>query len=95
MAQSKSISAADALKAFARKEVQVTSFAVDKDGKLVVKKVKGPDGIERAVRQVETKALSEAHILAARDYGDRIAITTVDGRRLEASKSEASKSAAA
>ncbi len=52
-------------------------------------KAKGEDGRERPGFKTENVALAEAHILSAKDYGDRVTIITIDGRRYEAAKKAA------
>jgi len=74
----KEIAAADALKFFSRQNISVqTATPVT---------VKGEDGKERPGFKTKDAALAEDHILAARDHGDKVVITTIDGRRYEAAK---------
>ena len=74
----KEIAAADALKFFSRQNIAVqTATPV---------KVKGEDGKERPGYKTKDEALAEDHILAARDHGEKVVITTIDGKRYEAPK---------
>lgn len=50
------------------------------------KSVKGDDGVTREAFKTSNVPLREAHILSAADYGDRVAIVTIDGRRYEAAR---------
>lgn len=52
-------------------------------------KARGEDGKERPVFKTDTEALAEEHIVAAKDYGDRVTIVAVDGQRHEARKKAA------
>jgi len=72
------ISAGDAMKFF-----KGTKIAVQ-DAKPV--KVKGDDGKAREGFDVKSTDLAERHITGAADYGDRVVITTLDGKRYEAKK---------
>jgi len=74
----KDIAPADALKLFSRQNITVqTATPV---------KVKGEDGKERPGYKTKAEPLAEDHILAARDRGNMVAITTIDGHRYEAAK---------
>lgn len=79
MAKGTPIAAADAVKFFAKSNVMVqTAKAV---------KVKDKDsGKLRDAFETAMVPLAAAHILAAADYGDRVVITTTDGRKHEAAK---------
>lgn len=72
------ITAAEAIKFFGKRNINVQE----------AKPAKGKDdnGKPRTGYDTKSAPLAEGHILAARDYGDRVAITTVDGRRHEADK---------
>jgi hypothetical protein len=72
------ITAAEALKAFKGADISVRTIRAIK--------VKGADGIEREVPEAKNRPLSEAGILSAVDFGDRVAITTSDGKKYEAKK---------
>lgn len=73
MATGKSISAADAVKAFRAQSITVqTSKPV---------KITGKDGKVRDSLAVEMKPLAEEHVLAANDLGGRIVMVTTDGRK--------------
>ena len=72
----KEISATEAIKAFAKSGIKV------QEAKAVT--LKGEDGKERPGFKTDDVPLREAHILSAADYGDRITIVTIDGRRHEA-----------
>ncbi len=86
MPEPRVISAAEALKAFAKQSITVSDFMRDKSGAPVVKRVKGEDGREREARGTETRALAESDIVRAVDRGDAIAIVTLDGKRYTAKK---------
>ena len=73
---SKEIAGADALKFFKGVKVQ-TATPVN---------VKGEDGKVRPGFETADAPLAEEHITGARDYGKRVVITTIDGRRHEAEK---------
>lgn len=75
----KEITAAEALKAFKGSDVAVQTATPTQ--------VKGSDGVMRDGFSVKTEPLAEALITGARDYGDRVVITTIDGQRHEAPKS--------
>lgn len=75
----KQIEAQEALKHFGGKGIQVQTAASIE--------VKGEDGKLRPAFKTATATLRAEHVLAARDYGDRVTITTLDGRRHEAAKS--------
>lgn len=77
------ISAGDAMKFFKGGRITV------QEAKAV--KIKGDDGKTRDGMDVKTVALNEGHVTGAADYGDRVAITTIDGRRYEAEKRGADK----
>lgn len=81
----KEIEASEAIKAFKGLDVKVQ---VATPGP-----VKGADGTVREGYVTKTDTLAEAHITGARDYGDRVVVTTIDGQRHEAPKS-AGKAAA-
>jgi hypothetical protein len=72
----KEIAAADAVKFFSGVTVQVAKAT----------KLKGEDGRERPGFATKDESLAAAHVLAARDYGDRVVITTLDGQKHEAAK---------
>ena len=72
------IEAAAAVKHFAGKGVMVQEAAPVN--------AKGEDGKARAAYETEMVSLHARHVLAARDYGDRVTITTIDGQRHEAEK---------
>lgn len=75
------IAAADALKYFAKSAIEVqTARPVS---------VKGEDGKERPTFKTEMKPLAEQHVIAARDYGEKVVIVTIDGRRYEQAKKAA------
>ncbi len=69
------ISAAEAVKAFRSQSVKVRVATPTK--------VKGEDGKTREGFSVEMAPLTEAHVLSAVDYGDRIVMTTINGRKYE------------
>lgn len=80
-AESKEIAAADALKYFGKSAIEVqTARPVT---------VKGEDGKERPTFKADMKPLAEQHVIAARDYGDKVVIVTIDGRRYEQAKKAA------
>lgn len=72
----KEIAPADAVKLFSGVTVQTAKPVI----------VKGEDGKERQGYRTDNVALRAEHVLAARDYGDRVAITTIDGQKHEAAK---------
>lgn len=72
------ITAGDAMKFFKGAKIAV------QDAKVV--KVKGEDGKTREGFDVKNAELAERHIIGAADYGDRVAIVTLDGKRYEAKK---------
>ena len=86
MANAKEITAADALKFFGRQNITVQVARPVK--------VKGEDDKERPGFKTKDEALAEEHILAARDYGDRVTLVTIDGRRYEAAKRGKAEAAA-
>lgn len=62
-----------------------------KGGKITVQeakpvKIKGDDNKIRDGMDVKAVDLNEGHITGAADYGNRVVITTIDGRRHEADK---------
>lgn len=78
MSNPKEISAADAVALFAEQKIKVqTAKSV---------KTKGDDGKVREQFETEMAALAEEHVLSAKDYGDRVTITTIDGKRFEAAR---------
>lgn len=82
MGKAREISAADAVKAFKGQSIVVqVARAV---------KVKGADNKVRDSFDVKERPLAEEHVLAAVDNGDRIVMTTINGRKYEtASKGSA------
>ncbi len=78
MAKAKQITAEEALKFFKGAKISVQHARR-------VKK-KGEDGVEREAFETKSQDLSEAGILSAADYGDRVVIVTIDGKRYEAAK---------
>ncbi len=77
MAGSK-ITAAEAMKFFKGGDIAVqTARQV---------KVKGEDGVTRPAFETKNRPLAEDLILSAVDYGDRVSIVTIDGKRHEAQK---------
>ncbi len=77
MAKKTEISAAEALKTFKGKAIEV------QEARAVT--LKGEDGKERPGFKTEMKPISEKHVLAAASYDDgRVTIVTIDGRRHEA-----------
>lgn len=76
MAKTK-ISAAEALKAFKGKSVEVQEARPAK--------TKGDDGKERQGFETKMATLAEKHVLDAAQHDDgRVTIVTIDGRRHEA-----------
>ncbi len=73
----KDIAAADAVKLFASRKIQVN----------VAKSVKVRDketGVEKSVFQTTATDLAPAHVVSAKDYGDRVVLVTRDGQKYEA-----------
>lgn len=91
----KLIAASLAFQMFSKLGVTVVDFKRDDEGAVLVKKVKRDDGVERPVSTSEERALTEADILKAVDYGDGRgpAIVTIDGKRYFASELKAAKAA--
>lgn len=79
MPDRKSISPAEALKAFAKADITVVDVVTDKTSK----PVRDPE-----TGRLSTKAmpLAAGNILAASDDGETVFITTVDGRKYSAPK---------
>jgi cation transport regulator ChaB len=75
------ILAADALKLFKKAQITVQEA--------VRVKRTGDDGKIREAFDVAQRALKAEHILSAKDLGDRVSITTIDGQRYEAAKADA------
>lgn len=75
MAEVKKISAGDALKAFKGAAISI------RIAKRI--KVKGKDGKTRESFETKDVPLAAEHILSAADYGDRIVIATINGRKHE------------
>lgn len=74
----KEIDAAEALKLFTKQTISVqTATPV---------KVRGEDGKERPSFKTKDEPLAAEHVISAKDYGDRVTITTIDGRRHEATR---------
>lgn len=79
MAQGKAIAAADAVKLFGKSDIKVR----------VAKRITVRDKDTKKEREgfdVKETALAAEHILAAADFGDRVGIVTIDGRKYEAKK---------
>ena len=72
----KKISAAEAVKAFKAQSIIVQVARRTK--------IKGADGKTREVFEVKDKPLAEEHVLAAYDHGERVVMTTINGRKYEA-----------
>ena len=77
MVSPKPIAAKEALKFFKNSIEVQTATPV---------RTKGEDSIERPGFKSKMERLAEEHVLSARDYGDRVTIVTLDGRRHEAVK---------
>lgn len=74
-----SITAADAVKLFAKANITVRMPVLDKQGAAM----RDPD-TKRIIMVAEK--LSEAHVIGVRDLGDAVSITVADGNKYQASK---------
>ena len=72
------IAAADALKFFKGQTITVQEARPAKG--------KDENGKPRSGYDVKNAPLAEAHVLSAKDHGNRVTITTIDGKRYEADK---------